>query len=63
VIELAGPDRKKEVDLAFQLAIGRLPSAVEQDKTDKLLGAAPSREALARLGIVLFNLNEFIYLE
>jgi hypothetical protein len=63
VIELAGPDRKKEVDLAFQLAIGRLPSAIERDKADKLLGTAPPREALARLGVVLFNLNEFIYLE
>jgi hypothetical protein len=51
------------VDLAFQLAIGRLPSTIERDKADKLLGAAPSREALARLGVVLFNLNEFIYLE
>jgi Protein of unknown function (DUF1553)/Protein of unknown function (DUF1549)/Planctomycete cytochrome C len=63
VIELAGPDRKKEVDLAFQLAVGRLPSAVERDKADKLLGAAPPHQALARLGVVLFNLNEFIYLE
>jgi hypothetical protein len=63
VIESVGPDRKKQVDLAFQLAIGRLPSAQERDKADKLLGAAPPHEALARLGIVLFNLNEFIYLE
>jgi hypothetical protein len=63
VIEFAGPDRKKEVDLAFELAIGRLPSAPERDKADKLLGAAPPHEALARLGVVLVNLNEFIYLE
>jgi hypothetical protein len=63
VIELAGPDRKKEVDLAFQLAIGRLPSAIERDKAEKLLGAAPPQQALTRLGVVLFNLNEFIYLE
>ena len=63
VIEFAGPDRSKEVDLAFQLALGRLPTAPERDKADKLLGAAPSHEALTRLGVVLFNLNEFLYLE
>jgi hypothetical protein len=63
VIEFAGPDRKKEVDEAFRLTVGRLPSPQERAKAEQLLGAAPSREALARLGVVLFNLNEFIYLE
>jgi len=63
VIEFAGQDRRREVDRAFLLALGRLPSAPERDKAEKLLGSAPPREALARLGVVLFNLNEFIYLE
>jgi hypothetical protein len=63
VTEFAGQDRKKEIDQAFQFALGRLPSDAERDKADKLLGETPSRETIARLGVVLFNLNEFIYLE
>ena len=63
VIEFAGQDRKREVDQAFLLALGRLPSNTERDKAEKLFLGADSREALARLGVVLFNLNEFIYLE
>ncbi len=63
VIELAGPDRDKQVDQAFLLALGRLPSARERDKADGCFAATPAREALTRLGVVLFNLNEFLYLE
>jgi mono/diheme cytochrome c family protein len=63
VVELAGPDRDKQVDEAFRLALVRLPSASEREKAYKLFGAAPARDALTRLGVVLFNLNEFIYLE
>ena len=63
VIEFAGPDPAKEVDQAFLLALGRLPSGQERDKAQRLLGSAPARDGLARLGVVLFNLNEFIYLE
>ena len=37
VIELAGPDREKQVDKAFLLALGRLPSAHERQKADELL--------------------------
>jgi len=63
VIELAGPDRDKEMEKAFLLTLGRLPSARERQKATELFSAAPSQEALTRLGVVLFNLNEFIYLE
>jgi hypothetical protein len=63
VIELAGPDRDKELEKAFLLTLGRLPSAQERQKTTALFSAAPAPEALTRLGVVLFNLNEFIYLE
>ncbi len=63
VIEFAGPDRKKEIDRAFELALGRLPSDSERGKAEQLLGNLPSRDAMARLGLVLFNLNEFLYLE
>jgi mono/diheme cytochrome c family protein len=63
VVELAGADRKKEIDSAFLLALGRLPSGPERDKAETLFGSEPARAALSRLGVVLFNLNEFLYLE
>lgn len=63
VIELAGPDRDKELDQAFELALGRTPSPKERQKAAELFTVAQTREALTRLGVVLFNLNEFIYLE
>jgi hypothetical protein len=63
VIEVAGPDRDKQLEKAFLLTLGRLPSARERQKATELFSAAPSQEALTRLGVVLFNLNEFIYLE
>jgi mono/diheme cytochrome c family protein len=63
VIELAGSDRAKEVDKAFLLTLGRLPSAAERQKAVGLFATASPRDALTRLGVVLFNLNEFVYLE
>ena len=55
VVELAGPDKDKQIDRAFRLALGRPPSAPELENARKI--------DLARLGVVLFNLNEFLYLE
>jgi hypothetical protein len=55
VIEEVGPDKPKQVERAFWLALGREPSA--QEKTTA--AALP----LEQLGVVLFNLNEFVYLE
>jgi hypothetical protein len=63
VIELAGADRLKQVDQAFLLALGRRPSADEREKANVLFIDVRRQDALARLGVVLFNLNEFIYLE
>jgi hypothetical protein len=63
VVELAGPDRDKELDKAFMLALGRTPSSGERKKAAELFTSAQPLEALTRLGVVLFNLNEFIYLE
>jgi hypothetical protein len=55
VAELAGPDKNKQIDWAFRLALGRPPSAPEAEKARTI--------DMSRLGVVLFNLNEFLYLE
>ena len=55
IVEMVGPDRDKQVDRAFWLALGRPPSKNEKQNAMKV--------PLARLGVVLFNLNEFLYLE
>jgi hypothetical protein len=61
VIELAGPDRSKQLDRAFQLALNRAPTPQEREKSTQVLGELPAAEALTRLAVVLFNLNEFVY--
>jgi hypothetical protein len=63
VMEEAGPDPDKQISRAFWLALSRDPSENEKHKTRELLGKYPPKEALAHLGLVLFNLNEFLYLE
>jgi hypothetical protein len=55
VAAIAGDDKDGQVDLAFWLALARPPSANE---------LARAREAsVENLALVLFNLNEFIYLD
>lgn len=63
VVELAGPDRDKQIEKAFTLALLRKPTTDEIEKARTLFANTPASDALARLGSVLFNLNEFIYLE
>ncbi len=63
VIELAGPERDKELDKAFLLTLGRLPSAEERRRAEPLFAKGSPADALTRLGVVLFNVNEFLYLE
>lgn len=63
VIEVAGPDQDKALDKAFLLALSRKPSDTERQKYKELSAGKTQLEALTRLGVVLFNLNEFIYLE
>ena len=46
---------------AFWLALGRAPSATEQARAETLWTTGPG--GLASLGAVLFNLNEFLYVE
>jgi hypothetical protein len=63
VVELAGPDVDKQLDLAFLYALARRPGEVERSKYKALYSGKPALDSLASLGVVLFNLNEFLYLE
>jgi hypothetical protein len=55
VAEEVGPDRDKQIERAFRLVLGRAPSHEEKAKS----AAVP----LEQLAVVLFNLNEFVYVE
>jgi hypothetical protein len=61
--ESAGNNLDRGLDEAFQLALARRPSAAERQKYKALFADKPPIEGYTRLGVVLFNLNEFIYLE
>lgn len=63
VLEMTGPDESKAVRAAFQLALSRPPTEAEAAKFHAMAAGKPLGEALERLGVVLFNVNEFIYLE
>ncbi|MEO8126839.1 MAG: DUF1553 domain-containing protein, partial [Bryobacteraceae bacterium] len=63
VIELAGPARDKQIQKAFWLAVDRAPSSIEAQRAAALYEKSPPDQALTRLGVVLFNLNEFLYLD
>ncbi len=56
VVELAGPDKDKQLDRAFRMALGRAPSTAELEKARKVDLRASGCSAL-------FNLNELLYLE
>ena len=59
----AGPQPDQQIDRAFLVALGRPPSESEKGESMKLLKKLPAPEGLAHLSVVLFNLNEFLYLE
>src|SRR5579864_3469767 len=63
VIELSGPDPEQQIDRAFRLALNRPPTHDEVEKARRAMAGVEPREALAHLGVVLFNLNEFMYVE
>ncbi len=63
MVELAGPDLDKQLDLAFLSALARRPSDTERSKFKAMFAGKPAGESLVSLGVVLFNLNEFLYLE
>ena len=55
----AGADPAAQIDRAFLLALGRLPSAPEKSSAIAFLHGRPDR--LAEFGQLIFNLNEFAY--
>ena len=55
----AGPDPQAQVDLAFDLALSRKPSASEKSNALEFVGSTPT--GLVDLCQTLFNLNEFLY--
>ena len=63
VLKESGTNRGKQVERAFRLALSRPPSVQERQEAVDLLSRTTPIEGLARLGVVLFNLNEFLYVE
>jgi hypothetical protein len=63
VIQDAVATPEARIEKAFWLALGRSPSQQEKDKALDLLARGTPKEGLAQLGVVLVNLNEFLYLE
>jgi hypothetical protein len=58
VAEAAGADRAKQIDLAYELALARAPSAEERELAESFLAKQP----LSEFAHVLINLNEFLYM-
>ncbi|MDE0626778.1 MAG: DUF1553 domain-containing protein [Bryobacterales bacterium] len=59
VVVEAGHSARAQVDLAFELALSRMPSASERTKAVAFLESTPT--GLVDLCQTLFNLNEFLY--
>ncbi len=55
----AGPDLPRQVDRAYELALGRQPEPAEQAQAIR----AAKRGGLAALARAIFNCNEFLYLD
>ena len=63
ILEMAGPDVNKQLDLAFLSVLARRPTDAERSRYKAVYAGKPAAESLTSLGVVLFNLNEFLYLE
>jgi len=48
---------------AFRMGLAHAPTARDREQARVILGAAPDEAALARLCLVLFNTNEFVYVD
>jgi hypothetical protein len=58
-LEAARPDRGRQIELAYRLAFGRLPTADER----AAVAAYARRHGLANACRVLFNANEFLFVD
>jgi hypothetical protein len=58
-LEAASPDRGRQVELAYRLAFGRRPSAEERDA----VASYARRHGLANACRVMFNANEFLFVD
>ncbi|MBL8215414.1 MAG: DUF1553 domain-containing protein, partial [Bryobacterales bacterium] len=63
VLEVAPAGADKQIDAAFRLTLMRSASEAEKQKALPLFQGRSPEQALTRLATVLFNLNEFLYLE
>ncbi len=65
----AGPDLNRQIELAYEIALARKPSAVEVERGLKLIAdlqakhALSPEQALNYFCLFVYNLNEFIYLD
>jgi hypothetical protein len=57
----SGGDSGRLVDRAWHLALSRSPSAEERSRAMRMLDSGP--KALERFCLMLFNLNEFLYVD
>ncbi|MBL8178622.1 MAG: PSD1 domain-containing protein [Bryobacterales bacterium] len=57
--KLAGEDKQAAIAAAWQLAFGRDPSATERQTASQYLSA----HSLDRFALLLFNMNEFLYVD
>ena len=60
----AGPQAAAQISYAFQLALGRKPSAVESERMLSFFSTAEDpQQALRGLCRILYNSNEFVYID
>jgi len=60
---LGGDNPEAWVEQGWQIALGRPPSAAERGRALAMLDAPDRGRALSDFCLMLFNLNEFIYVD
>lgn len=63
VEKLTGADETRAIGEAFRQALGRAPSEQERRQAAEFFAGQPKGEGLRRLALVLFNTNEFVYVD
>jgi hypothetical protein len=59
LIHEVGSDASRQVDRAFELAVGRLPSVQEAERSLRFLATQPLKE----FALAMFNINSFLYID